>query len=137
MASTPYTMNNGVKPVDWFRVILKPQSTGGTFPAHCPELVDDAGFKGSKDHGVRTLHLAISLWVSDESPIDPNAESSQNWRNFFLVKSMSLLVIMEFGTPNLYMMSRKNSTMSSDLTLVIGLASIQLVNLSIITRRWV
>jgi hypothetical protein len=48
-----------------------------------------------------------------------------------------LSVIMEFGTPNWWMMSVKNDTACSALRLVIGHASIHLENLSTTTNRWV
>jgi hypothetical protein len=37
------------------------------------EPIEDAGFKGLKDHGIHMLHLDISLWVSDGGPVDSNA----------------------------------------------------------------
>ena len=37
------------------------------------EPIKDAGFKGLKDHGIHTLHLAISSWVNDGGPVDSNA----------------------------------------------------------------
>jgi hypothetical protein len=43
--------------------------------------------------------------------------------------------MMEFGPPNLWMMSVKNDTACSDLRLVIGRASIHFENLSITTNR--
>jgi hypothetical protein len=48
-----------------------------------------------------------------------------------------LSVMMEFGTPNLWMMSVKNDTAYSDQGLVIGRSSIHFVNLSTATSRWV
>jgi hypothetical protein len=48
-----------------------------------------------------------------------------------------LSVMMEFGTPNLCMMSVKNDTAYSDMRLVIGRALIHLENLSTATSRWV
>jgi hypothetical protein len=46
-----------------------------------------------------------------------------------------LSVMMEFGTPNLWMMSVKNDTTYSDLRLVMGRASIQFENLSTTANR--
>ena len=54
--------------------------------------------------------------------------SSQNQRNFFLVNYEPLFVMMEFGTPKRWTMSRKNSVTSSDLIAEIGRASIHFVN---------
>ena len=48
-----------------------------------------------------------------------------------------LSVIMEFGTPNRWMISVKNSTACSALILVMGRTSIHLENLSIATSTWV
>jgi hypothetical protein len=63
--------------------------------------------------------------------------SSQNSRNFLLVNWEPLSVMIEFDTPNLWMMSVKNDTAYSDLRLVIGRASIHFENLSTETSRWV
>ena len=63
--------------------------------------------------------------------------SSQNWRNFFLVNYVLLSVMMEFGTPKRWTLSRKNSTAYSDLIAEIGWASIHFVNLSTVTSKWV
>ena len=57
--------------------------------------------------------------------------------NFLLVNYVSLSMMMEFGTPKRWMMSRKNSTACSDLIVEIGRASIHFVNLSMVTSRWV
>jgi hypothetical protein len=46
------------------------------------------------------------------------------------VNYVSLSVIMEFGTPQRWMMSVKNFIASSDLIFAIGQASIHFVNLS-------
>ena len=46
-------------------------------------------------------------------------------------------MMMEFGTPKQWMMSRKNSTACLDLIVDIGRASIHFVNLSTVTSRWV
>jgi hypothetical protein len=46
-----------------------------------------------------------------------------------------LSVMMEFGTPDLWMMSVKNDTACSDLRLVMGRASIHFENLSTTTSR--
>ena len=45
--------------------------------------------------------------------------------------------MIEFGTPNLKIMSVKNNTACSDLILPMGRTSIHLENLSIITSKWV
>ena len=50
---------------------------------------------------------------------------------------MPLSVMMEFGTPKWWMMSRKNSTACLDLIMEIGRASIHFINLSMVTNRWV
>ena len=48
-----------------------------------------------------------------------------------------LSVIMEFGTPNRWIISVKNSTACSALILVMGQISLHLENLSIVTTKWV
>ena len=48
-----------------------------------------------------------------------------------------LSVMMEFGTPNRWMMSVKNNMACSDLITVIGQASIHFVNLSTVTSKCV
>jgi hypothetical protein len=60
---------------------------------------------------------------------------SQNSRNFRLVNLDPLSVMMEFGTPNWWMMSMKNDTTCSTLRFMIGCASIHLENLSTVTNR--
>ena len=56
---------------------------------------------------------------------------------FFPVNCVPLSVMMEFGTPKQWMMSRKNNTACLDLIVEIGRASIHLVNLSMVTSKWV
>ena len=63
--------------------------------------------------------------------------SLQNVKNFLPVNYVPLSVMMVLGTPNLWIMSVKNSTACSDLIRLIGRASIHLENLSIDTSRWV
>ena len=63
--------------------------------------------------------------------------SSQNQRNFFPVNCVPLSVMIEFGTPNRWMMSVKNNTACSDLITVIGRASIHFVNLPTATSKCV
>ena len=46
--------------------------------------------------------------------------SSQHRRNFFLVNCVPLSVVMEFGAPKRWMMSRKNIMACSDLIVEIG-----------------
>ena len=46
-------------------------------------------------------------------------------------------MMIEFGTPNLWIMSVKNCIAYSDLILAMGRASIHLLNLSIATNKWV
>ena len=65
--------------------------------------------------------MAQSMWIW---------YSSQNQRNFVPVNCVPLSVIMEFGTPKQWMMSRKNSMACLDLIEEIGRASIHFVNLS-------
>jgi hypothetical protein len=48
-----------------------------------------------------------------------------------------LSVMMQLETPKRWMMSVKNNTACSDLTLVMGRASIYLENLSMVTSKWV
>jgi hypothetical protein len=76
--------------------------------------------------GCATVTQSTRMWYS-----------SQNLKNFFLVNCVLLLVMMEFGTPNRWLISRKKSTTCSDLILVIGHASIHLENLSTTTSKWV
>jgi hypothetical protein len=61
--------------------------------------------------------------------------SSQKSRNFFPVNYVPLSVMMEFGTPNRWMMLVKNATAYSDLMLVRGRTLIHLENLSMATSR--
>jgi hypothetical protein len=61
--------------------------------------------------------------------------SSQKSRNFFPVNCVPLSVMMEFGTPNRWMMLVKNATACLDLMLVKGQTSIHLENLSMATSR--
>jgi hypothetical protein len=63
--------------------------------------------------------------------------SSQKSRNFFLVNYVPLLVMIEFGTPNRWMMLVNNATACSDLMLFRGQTSVHLENLSIATSRCV
>jgi hypothetical protein len=63
--------------------------------------------------------------------------SSQKSRNFFSVNYVPLSVMIEFGTPNRWMMLVKNATACSDLMLFRGRTSIHLENLSIATSRCV
>ena len=46
-------------------------------------------------------------------------------------------MMIEFGTPNLKIMSVKNRTACSDLIMPMGRASIHLENLLIATNKWV
>ena len=48
-----------------------------------------------------------------------------------------LSVMIEFGTPNLWIMSVKNCTAYLDLIFAMGRASIHLENMSIATNKWV
>ena len=59
--------------------------------------------------GCATVTQSTQMWYS-----------SQNRRNFFLVNYVSLSVMMEFGTPKQWKMSRKNSMSCSDLIVEIG-----------------
>jgi hypothetical protein len=62
---------------------------------------------------------------------------SQKSRNFFLVNSVPLSVMMEFRTPKRWMIFVKNATACSDPMLVKGQTSIHLENLSMATSRCV
>jgi hypothetical protein len=62
-------------------------------------------------------------------------QSSQNSKNFLSVNWEPLSVIMEFDSPNRWMMSVKNVTTYSTLRFVIGRASIHLENFSTATSR--
>ena len=63
--------------------------------------------------------------------------SLQNRMNFLSVNCVPLSVMMEFGTPKRWLMSRKNSTACSDSIAEIDRASIHFVNLSTVTSKWV
>src|ERR1044072_9101757 len=63
--------------------------------------------------------------------------SSQKFWNSAAVKFMPLSVMMLFGTPNLKMIDLIKFTAVRAVELVIGTASIHLVNLSTATRRCV
>jgi hypothetical protein len=70
-------------------------------------------------------------------PIDAYFVFIAEPEDFFLVNCVPLSMMMEFGTPNWWMISVKKSTACSDLILVSGHASIHLENLSMATSRWV
>ena len=76
--------------------------------------------------GCATAAQSMRMWYS-----------SQNRRNFFPVNYVLLSVIMEFGTPKRWTISRKNSTACLDLITEIGRASIHFVNLSTMTSKCV
>jgi hypothetical protein len=76
--------------------------------------------------GCATAALSMRMWYS-----------LQNLRNFFPVNCVPLSVMLEFGTPNQWLMSRKKSTTWSDLILVMGHASIYLENLSMAASKLV
>ena len=83
------------------------------------------------------LDLPVRAGVRHGGPIDMDVVLSHNQRNFFLLNYVSLSVIMEFGTPKRWTMSRKNSMAYSDLITEIGRASIHFVNLSTVTSKCV
>ena len=56
-------------------------------------------------------------------------------QEFLVGELRPIVVVMVFGTLNLWMMSVKNSTACSDLIRLIGRASIHLENLSIATSK--
>jgi hypothetical protein len=56
-------------------------------------------------------------------------------QELFPVNCVPLSVMIEFGTPNRWMMLVKNAIACSDLMLVKGRTSIHLENLSMATRR--
>jgi hypothetical protein len=60
-----------------------------------------------------------------------------NFQELSAGKLEPLSVMMEFGTPNRWMMLLKNDSACSALRLVIWHASIHLKNLSMATNRWV
>jgi hypothetical protein len=63
--------------------------------------------------------------------------SSQKYKNFLPMNWVPLSVMVEFGTPERWMMLVKNATVCSDLMLFRGRTSIHLENLSMATSRCV
>ena len=76
--------------------------------------------------GCATVAQSTRMWYS-----------SQNRRNFFPVNYVPLSVMMEFGTPKQWTISRKSSMACSDFITEIDRASIHFVNLSMVTSKWV
>jgi hypothetical protein len=77
------------------------------------------------------LHLTIGLWMRDGCPVHADLVFVQKLLEF------PLSVMIEFGTPNRWMMSVKKDTACSARRFVIGHASIHLENLSTSTSKWV
>jgi hypothetical protein len=81
--------------------------------------------------------LPIRAGVHHGGPIDSDVVVIAEPEEFLSCKLLSLSVMMEFGTPKRWLMSRKNSTACLDLIVVIDQASIHFVNLSMVTSRCV
>jgi glycine cleavage system protein P-like pyridoxal-binding family len=83
------------------------------------------------------FHLTFSMWMCGGGPVHADVVVIANSRNFLPVNWEPLSGMMEFDTPNRWMMSVKKDTAYSALRFVIGRASIHLENLSTTTSRWV
>jgi hypothetical protein len=88
-------------------------------------------------HAVRPLDLTIGYWVCNGDIFDFVHVFSQNSQNWLAVKFDPRSMMMLFGKPKRCTISEMKSTTLSRVSLVIGLYSIHLVNLSIATNTWV
>jgi hypothetical protein len=88
-----------------------------------------------QDHVVRALDLPVCVGVRHVGPVNVNVVLVTEPKEFLLVNCVLLSVMMEFGTPNRWMMLWKKSTACSDLILVIGRTSIHFENSSMVTSR--
>jgi hypothetical protein len=70
------------------------------------------------------LDLPVHAGVHHGGPIDADVVFIAELEEFVPVNYVSLSVLMEFGTPNRWMISMNKSTTYSDLILVSGQASI-------------
>jgi hypothetical protein len=105
------------------------------FSAKLVQIIEDSKLDSLQDHAVGVLDLPIHAGVRHGGLIDMDVVF--NLRNFFPVNFIPLSVMMEFGTPNQWMISVKKNTACSDLILASGHASIHLENLSMVMSRWV
>jgi hypothetical protein len=75
--------------------------------------------------------------MCDVRPVHVNVVVIAKLQEFLPVNWEPLSVMMEFGTPNRWIMSMKKVTACSTLRFVIRHASIHFENLSTATSRWV
>jgi len=77
------------------------------------------------------------MGVHHGGPINVDVVFITELEEVFLVDYVSLSMIIEFGTPKRWMMSRKNSMACSNLIVEIDQASVHFVNLSTVTSKYV
>ena len=122
-------------------IVLRLQSTAGSSVTHrVPNLFNRLKILGLRPYRSMLFVRSTCPFVRGCTMAAQSTRmwfSSQNRRNFLPVNYVGLSVMMEFGTPKRWMMSRKNNTACSDLIVEIGRASIHFVNLSTTTSKCV
>ena len=117
------------------------QSTAGSsVTQRVPNLFNRLKILGLRPHRSMPFARSTCLFVRGCTTMAQSnwmCCSSQNQMNFLPVNCVPLSMMMEFGTPKRWMMSRKNITTCSDLIVEIGRASIHFVNLCTVTSKWV
>ena len=88
-----------------------------------------------EDHAICTFYLTVGLWVSHRCPVHTYVVSVAKFQEFLPDELRAIILMMELGTPNRWIMSMKKSTVCSALILVMGRTSIHLENLSIATSK--
>ena len=83
------------------------------------------------------LDLPVRAGVRHGGPIDADVVFIAESKELFPMNCVPLSIVMEFGTPKRWTISRKNSTACSDLIIEISRASIHFVNLSTVTSKCV
>ena len=128
-------------PVALLGVVLRLQITEGNSVSHLrPNLFSLLKILGLRPCRIMPLPCSTWAFVCGCATADQSThmwKSLQNFKNFLPVNWVPLSVMIEFGTPNLKMMSVKNRTACSDLILPMGRASIHMENLSTATSKWV
>ena len=87
------------------------------------ESVEDVWLKSLEDHAIGMLDQTVSTWMSDQGPVDPDAIPITEVQELLPGEVSSVVSDDTVGTA------------SSEQMLVIGFASIHLVNLSTATSR--